>query len=320
MFQLYFSLAIFISSWLVLAYNPFVFTWWGVAGAALWTPASILSLAAINDLGLSIAQAVWSGTTIVVSFLWGALVFGDKVSSLPLAILALLVLMAGLSLLAAIHSSPVARIHAALGFSLSPSPSSSSTPPQAPSTSALTTDPTARLVGDPIQATDVPTLPITEPSSPSPTSLKQRIRGVLFALALGILNGSLMVPLRKTPKDADGINYIISFSIGVLGITPLLAAAYLVATKTPLVLHPRVALLPGLLAGFLWQIGNYCSIYATLYLGLTIGYPLTQLALLVAGMWGWLYYKELPDSRRIAHFWLSSIVILAGAALLAIGG
>jgi hypothetical protein len=28
-FQLYYSLAIFISSWLVLSYNSFVFTYWG---------------------------------------------------------------------------------------------------------------------------------------------------------------------------------------------------------------------------------------------------------------------------------------------------
>jgi len=41
-FQIYYSISIFVSCWLVLTYNPFVFTPWGIVGAALWVPASIL--------------------------------------------------------------------------------------------------------------------------------------------------------------------------------------------------------------------------------------------------------------------------------------
>jgi hypothetical protein len=35
----------------------------GIIGAALWVPASILSIFAINYLGLSIAVGIWAGVT-----------------------------------------------------------------------------------------------------------------------------------------------------------------------------------------------------------------------------------------------------------------
>jgi hypothetical protein len=35
-FQLYYSIAIFVLNWLILTYNEFHFTYWGIIGAALW--------------------------------------------------------------------------------------------------------------------------------------------------------------------------------------------------------------------------------------------------------------------------------------------
>ena len=62
-FQIYYSLAVFLSSWLLLIFYPFSWTWFGVAGAALWVPSSLLAILAINLAGMAIAQGVWSGVT-----------------------------------------------------------------------------------------------------------------------------------------------------------------------------------------------------------------------------------------------------------------
>jgi drug/metabolite transporter (DMT)-like permease len=62
-FQIYYSLAVFLSSWLLLIFHPFSWTWLGVAGAVLWVPSSLLSILAINLAGMAIAQGVWSGVT-----------------------------------------------------------------------------------------------------------------------------------------------------------------------------------------------------------------------------------------------------------------
>ena len=62
-FQLYYSVAVFASSWLILLYVPFSFTAWGIVGALLWVPSNILALNAINYIGMALAQGTWSGVT-----------------------------------------------------------------------------------------------------------------------------------------------------------------------------------------------------------------------------------------------------------------
>ena len=61
-FQCYYSLAVFLTSWLMLLVVPFTFTWWGTAGAAMWVPGSVLAVTAIKLMGMATAQGIWSGT------------------------------------------------------------------------------------------------------------------------------------------------------------------------------------------------------------------------------------------------------------------
>ena len=54
--QIYFSISIFITCWLILIFIPFKFTFIGFIGAAIWIPCSILSFIAIKLAGLAVAQ------------------------------------------------------------------------------------------------------------------------------------------------------------------------------------------------------------------------------------------------------------------------
>eukprot|EP00698_Gefionella_okellyi_P001374 TRINITY_DN11319_c0_g1_i1.p1 TRINITY_DN11319_c0_g1~~TRINITY_DN11319_c0_g1_i1.p1 ORF type:complete len:371 (+),score=69.48 TRINITY_DN11319_c0_g1_i1:45-1115(+) len=92
-FQLYYSFGISVINWLILSYNKFVFTWFGAVLALMWVPASVIALYAVNFSGLAIAQGVWSGVTIFVSFIVGVAFMGDQVSNLSMAIVSLLVLV-----------------------------------------------------------------------------------------------------------------------------------------------------------------------------------------------------------------------------------
>jgi len=287
-FQIYYSISIFYSSWLVLLYNDFVFTYLGVIGAALWVPASILSIAAINNLGMSIAVGTWAGVTIVVSFVWGV-ILGQEVKSITLSIVALLLLIIGI-----------------LGLSLS-STSLISGKKQEP----FVQREEAPLISNPPDVNGDIT-----PENP----IKKRIIGFSCAILLGLMNGSMMVPTKFLPENAKGINYVVSFSIGVVIVTPICAVIYFLIRRQEPVFHIKVAFLPGLITGLLWSVGNFCSIYATMYLGLTVGFPLTQLALVVAGLWGLIVFKELSGARTIAFWFLSVLVLLSGAALLALYG
>ena|SRR3990167_2873939 len=62
-FQCYYSLAVFLTSWFVLFFVDFSFTWLGTAGASMWVPSSVLAISAIKLMGMATAQGVWSGTT-----------------------------------------------------------------------------------------------------------------------------------------------------------------------------------------------------------------------------------------------------------------
>merc|ERR1712232_462956 len=84
---------------------------------------------------------------------------------------------------------------------------------------------------------------------------------------------------------------------------------------------PWNAALPGLICGVLWNMGNICSILSLQPpLGMGVGYPLTQCCILVAGIWGVAYFKEITGSKKIVLFFVFAIILLIGASMLGIFG
>jgi glucose uptake protein GlcU len=68
-------------------------------------------------------------------------------------------------------------------------------------------------------------------------------------------------------------------------------------------------------AGVLWAAGNVCSIVAVLKLGQAVGYSSVQASIMVSGLWGLFYYKEVP--REHIGFWvLSAMSATMGMVLL----
>lgn len=85
-YQCYKSFVCFATSFLVLTYNHFQFTWWGSVGAAIWVANGVMAIIAIQKAGLGICQAIWSALSIFVSFIWAAAVFHEPIKSLSLAL------------------------------------------------------------------------------------------------------------------------------------------------------------------------------------------------------------------------------------------
>jgi multidrug transporter EmrE-like cation transporter len=46
----------------------------------------IAAIVAIQAAGLAVSQALWSGLSVFVAFLWGTAVFREPVANLPLAL------------------------------------------------------------------------------------------------------------------------------------------------------------------------------------------------------------------------------------------
>mmetsp|Transcript_23576 Transcript_23576/g.74010 ORF Transcript_23576/g.74010 Transcript_23576/m.74010 type:complete len:165 (-) Transcript_23576:1879-2373(-) len=96
-YQSYKTFWTFVTCWLTLAAGvEFRFSWWGLASGLAWVPAGVAAIVAVNHAGLALAQATWQIHIIAVSFLWGALFFKEPLKSLPLTVLALVLLAAGL--------------------------------------------------------------------------------------------------------------------------------------------------------------------------------------------------------------------------------
>jgi len=285
-FQIYLNISIFASSWLVLGYTELYLTAWGIMSAFLWMISSLLSIFAIQNVGLAVSQGIWSGFTIIVSFMWGALAFQQKPNNIGLSVVGLGMLMVGIAGLSIAGSNILDR------WKKKP----------------MTVD--SRLEHSSVELT-----PITED-----TPKKNSLFGLICAASLAITNGSMLVPIKFSPTEAQGINFLVSFGIGVIVITPVFSAIYFILLrKTPNWDFGNL-LAPGLLAGFMWNIGNWASIYATNILGYTVGFPLAQCALLTAGFWGIVLFKEIRGAVRIGFFVFSSLVLLGGAVVLTLFG
>ena len=132
------------------------------------------------------------------------------------------------------------------------------------------------------------------------------MKGYILAISAGLLWGAIFVPL-KLADTLESTYFSMTFTIFVIGIILMIAARQF-RTKDTVV---------GTVAGVIWNAANLTSFIAIASLGLAIGYPLTQLAILIAVLWGLLYFKEVTQKRSSLAIYAGATVVLIGAALLA---
>lgn len=148
---------------------------------------------------------------------------------------------------------------------------------------------------------------------------QDKIIGLILIFSAGIVNGSSLVPLKFAPAEAQGIQYMISFGIGVLIITPVLNLVYfgvIKREKPDLKISSWVVPTFASISGVMWNIGNFSSVFATLYLGFTIGFPLTQMNLVVQALFGIVLFREVRGKFELASYCFGVALILAGAFML----
>mmetsp|Transcript_19135 Transcript_19135/g.53350 ORF Transcript_19135/g.53350 Transcript_19135/m.53350 type:complete len:171 (-) Transcript_19135:645-1157(-) len=85
------------SAILLIAPIPRLFEPLALLSGLLFTVSTANAFAAISMIGLSVGSGIWCGTAVLVSFAYGILVQHEQLANLPLALLALVVLVAGIS-------------------------------------------------------------------------------------------------------------------------------------------------------------------------------------------------------------------------------
>merc|ERR1740121_1314113 len=142
--------------------------------------------------------------------------------------------------------------------------------------------------------------------------------GVLAAIFNGVWGGANLVPSHFS--SIQGVHYIISFGIGAMVAMCMLLLAFCGWRKTqgePLPsFEVRAMMVPGFLSGMLWSMGNFCALYVVATLGQGIGYSLVQASIVVSGLWGIFYYREMSGSS-VVYWVLSCLVCFVGIGGLA---
>jgi len=350
--QSYKSLMCFLTSWLVVLLGQEVtFTWWGVVSGLFWVPGGAFNIFAIRNAGLAISQGIVASSIVMVSFIWGNIIFKEPAKSQIMAYSAVWLIMAGLYGMSHFSTSDwVDTDHDDNDATTTNNGHNNDYDFEDEEQDAFLNDNSTSSSGASVSSYEnEPSHPLAnslEISSASPVREKEatlppgsgaiivcgktfqrRNLGLISALLCGTWGGSCLVPMHYSKGDTGGLGYVISFGTGALLVTILIwifRFLFMVFKLKSIkegysVLPPfhfRVMWLPGATAGTLWSLGNVGSIVAVQQLGQGVGYPASQAALLVAGLWGIFYYQEVTKPKTIIKWFMSAFVTILGILLL----
>ena len=221
----YVAIGVAISSLFVLPYTVgeqhegVHFSPLGALGGVLFVCSSSLSFVAAQNIGLSTGQGVWSGAAIVVAFAWGSLgppPVGAPLTSLPLSLLAILLLLLGVA--GMVKCEPLGR----LCFGTQPH-------------------------------NDDEPLNSDTPAGPKASA---RAVGLTAALAVGLFGGSILVPLAFISDEIGAVpSFGAGALVGGALITAAWYALE-ASRGAPPALELRATLWAGLLSGLVWNAGS----------------------------------------------------------------
>jgi drug/metabolite transporter (DMT)-like permease len=140
--------------------------------------------------------------------------------------------------------------------------------------------------------------------------------GIYAALGAGMLWGTMYIPYRKAYLTGmNPLSFITFFTVGELATMAILAVAYRGAT--PLwheLVGARAVLFWLMLGGFVWVLGDLFQQYATKYVGISRGIPLSNTNQLWGLLWGILVFHELHGASQFIY-----VLVAAGSLLMALG-
>ncbi len=144
------------------------------------------------------------------------------------------------------------------------------------------------------------------------------LNGILAAVGASLLWGSMYIPYRKAYLSGmNPLSFVTIFTIGELGTMFALVLVFDGGTHAAVFHSPTVApmLFWLFLGGFVWVIGDLFQQFATKYLGIGRGIPLSNTNQLWGLAWGALVFGELAhaDSTHRMLVIAGSLAMIAGA-------
>ena len=144
------------------------------------------------------------------------------------------------------------------------------------------------------------------------------VRGIIAALGASLMWGTMYVPYRKAYLSGmNPLSFVTAFTVGELGTVLALTLVFDggVHSSAFRLFHMPGVLFWLFLGGFVWVIGDLFQQFATKYLGIGRGIPLSNTNQLWGLAWGALVFGELARADR-QHMLLvigGSLMMIAGA-------
>lgn len=141
--------------------------------------------------------------------------------------------------------------------------------------------------------------------------------GIIAALGASLMWGTMYVPYRKAYLSGmNPLSFVTVFTVGELGTVLALTLALDGGWHSSAfqLLHVRGAVFWLFLGGFMWVIGDLFQQFATKYLGIGRGIPLSNTNQLWGLAWGALVFGELATADH-AH----KLLVVAGSIVMIIG-
>jgi hypothetical protein len=146
--------------------------------------------------------------------------------------------------------------------------------------------------------------------------------GIFAALGAGILWGTMYIPYRKAYLTGmNPLSFITFFTVGELVTMTVLAVAYRGAVPLWQELVGAKSILFWLmLGGFVWVLGDLFQQYATKYVGISRGIPLSNTNQLWGLLWGILVFHELRGASHVVYAQVAggSLFMALGALAIAL--
>ena len=331
-YSLYNSVGIFIATTPLILYKiitgTFYFEVYGILGAANILVVGYFAFMAVQTLGYAIAPALWCGVGMISAFVWGAVVFKEEVNNIVGGAMSILLLALGVYIMSTLAGSSTKvedDTHDAFG-------GDEHAYDQFVEESNNSVFMCVKQ-GDEDRGNELGERGMEVEDSKASTASALRgktLEGITYCLLTGLCDGAIMVPFKLSNIDSvqATFDYIVSFALASSFVAPVMFCVYCICRyfsgvsrveNVPIVsFHAKVAFIPGVLSGALWSLANFLSCHATFYLGMKIGFPLTQTCILFTTCWGIFYFREIDITPIMIKITFASglLLLLAGSYVL----
>lgn len=132
-------------------------------------------------------------------------------------------------------------------------------------------------------------------------------KGLLASIASGLIFSFQLVPLKVGNVSTKDFFFPVCLGIFLTGLLILVILKAKFKTN---------AAKFGILSGAIWNGGNLLSLISLSLIGLAKMGPLSQIATLVAVLWGLFYFKEITQHRHRMQVLIGAIILLGGVITL----